>query len=159
MSEQCVASQSELLSEEQLAQILKERPFFVAAAATLMTQCDGQLPPLVLRPPGAAGGFWLESMTQPQAGVPLSGIDHQPCFRLLPELTIGTIDELVADYRTQLLRSVTVLVQSLPHIDRKNPCGARWSLSGTRDKPTLSPSLHWVGMWHGYLRDGNLQSC
>lgn len=44
-------------------------------------------------------------------------------------------------------------------VDRKNPCGAQWTLSGTRDKPTLSPSLHWVGMWHGWLRDGYLQSC
>ncbi len=44
-------------------------------------------------------------------------------------------------------------------VDRKNQCDAQWSLSGTRDKPTLSPSLHWVGYWHGWLKDGFLQSC
>lgn len=41
----------------------------------------------------------------------------------------------------------------------KNHCGAQWSLSGSSDKPTLSPSLNWVDMWHGYLRDGYLASC
>ena len=44
-------------------------------------------------------------------------------------------------------------------VDRENQCGAQWTLSGTREKPTLSPSLHWVGMWHGWLRDGFLKSC
>lgn len=44
-------------------------------------------------------------------------------------------------------------------VDRVNQCGARWSLSGTREAPTLSPSLHWVGVWHGWLRDGQLTSC
>ena len=41
----------------------------------------------------------------------------------------------------------------------KNPCGAQWQLSGARDKPTLSPSLHWVDVWHGYLRNGHCRSC
>lgn len=44
-------------------------------------------------------------------------------------------------------------------VDRKNHCNAQWQLSGTHAKPTLSPSLHWVGMWHGWLRDGQLVSC
>jgi len=35
-----------------------------------------------------------------------------------------------------------------------------WDLGGTRDKPTLSPSIHWFEKdgvrthWHGWLRDG-----
>lgn len=40
-----------------------------------------------------------------------------------------------------------------------NQNGAQWSLSGSKDKPTLSPSLHWVGVWHGFLTDGFLKSC
>lgn len=44
-------------------------------------------------------------------------------------------------------------------VDHKNHCGAQWQLSGTHAKPTLSPSLNWVGMWHGWLRDGQLVSC
>lgn len=35
----------------------------------------------------------------------------------------------------------------------------QWVLSGTVDKPTLSPSLHWVGVWHGFLTDGYMRSC
>lgn len=44
-------------------------------------------------------------------------------------------------------------------VDRPNHCGARWTLSGTHSNPTLSPSLHWVGMWHGFLKEGFLSSC
>ncbi len=34
-----------------------------------------------------------------------------------------------------------------------------WLLTGTREKPTLHPSLHLVGHWHGYLTDGRFVSC
>lgn len=44
-------------------------------------------------------------------------------------------------------------------VSYRNVCGAQWSLSGTIDKPTLSPSLNWVGVWHGFLTDGYLASC
>lgn len=35
----------------------------------------------------------------------------------------------------------------------------RWTLTGTPEKPTLNPSLNWVNVWHGWLRDGRLVSC
>jgi hypothetical protein len=34
-----------------------------------------------------------------------------------------------------------------------------WLLTGDRMKPTLHPSLHVPGRWHGWLRDGRLVSC
>ena len=34
-----------------------------------------------------------------------------------------------------------------------------WNLSGTIEKPTLSPSLHWSDHWHGWLKGGKLISC
>jgi hypothetical protein len=34
-----------------------------------------------------------------------------------------------------------------------------WHWDGNRDKPTLSPSVHHVGHWHGYLRAGVWVSC
>lgn len=34
-----------------------------------------------------------------------------------------------------------------------------WLLTGTREKPTLSPSLDSRGVWHGYLRAGRFESC
>jgi hypothetical protein len=34
-----------------------------------------------------------------------------------------------------------------------------WLLTGDRAKPTLYPSLHSVGRWHGWLREGQLVSC
>ena len=41
-------------------------------------------------------------------------------------------------------------------IDHKNHCDAQWSWDGKRDKPTLTPSLHAVDTWHGYVREGML---
>lgn len=32
--------------------------------------------------------------------------------------------------------------------------GKRWEFSGTDDKPTMSPSLHAVGVWHGFVENG-----
>jgi hypothetical protein len=40
-----------------------------------------------------------------------------------------------------------------------NSCGASWEWDGNREKPTLSPSIHCVGVWHGYLRAGRFESC
>ena len=34
--------------------------------------------------------------------------------------------------------------------------GARWTWDGDEDKPTLEPSLHAIGVWHGWARDGKL---
>lgn len=34
-----------------------------------------------------------------------------------------------------------------------------WDWNGNRDKPTLSPSVHHVGHWHGYLKSGVWESC
>lgn len=35
-----------------------------------------------------------------------------------------------------------------------------WALTGTSfENVTLSPSLHYVEHWHGYLRNGVLESC
>jgi Family of unknown function (DUF6527) len=36
---------------------------------------------------------------------------------------------------------------------------ATWELSGTVEAPTLLPSLHWIGVWHGFLQAGRLVSC
>lgn len=41
-------------------------------------------------------------------------------------------------------------------IDHKNECGAQWGWNGNEDAPTLTPSLHAVGVWHGWVRDGKL---
>jgi hypothetical protein len=34
-----------------------------------------------------------------------------------------------------------------------------WTWNGNREKPTLTPSVHHVGHWHGYLTDGMWVSC
>ena len=42
-------------------------------------------------------------------------------------------------------------------IDHPNADDASWSWDGNEDKPTLSPSLHAVGIWHGYVRNGMVE--
>lgn len=34
-----------------------------------------------------------------------------------------------------------------------------WHWDGNRDKPTLTPSVHHVGHWHGYLTAGEWVCC
>ena len=41
-------------------------------------------------------------------------------------------------------------------IDHENIEGARWGWDGDEDTPTLTPSLHAVGSWHGWVRNGCL---
>lgn len=40
---------------------------------------------------------------------------------------------------------------------KPNENGALWKLGGTIERPTLSPSLHWRGYWHGWLKNGVLE--
>lgn len=37
-----------------------------------------------------------------------------------------------------------------------NHCGAQWQWDRNKGKPTLTPSLHWVRAWHGWVRKGFL---
>ena len=36
--------------------------------------------------------------------------------------------------------------------------GPSWDWNKNRDKPTLTPSLHLPGVWHGYLTNGEFES-
>lgn len=37
--------------------------------------------------------------------------------------------------------------------------GATWNWNGSIEKPTLTPSVHHIGHWHGWLTDGVWRSC
>lgn len=63
------------------------------------------------------------------------------------------------------LRRLVVAIPCIHHrgwihsewtIGHKNDCDAQWTWDGNEDKPTLNPSLHAVGVWHGYVRNGQL---
>jgi len=34
-----------------------------------------------------------------------------------------------------------------------------WTWDGNEEQPTVTPSIHAVGRWHGWLRAGRLVSC
>lgn len=45
-------------------------------------------------------------------------------------------------------------------IQKGAPGGDRvWGWDGNEESPTLTPSIHDVGNWHGYLKAGLLESC
>lgn len=37
--------------------------------------------------------------------------------------------------------------------------GHYWEWNGNEDQPTLMPSVHAVGSWHGWVRAGRAESC
>lgn len=41
----------------------------------------------------------------------------------------------------------------------KKPEPVGWLWNGSREAPTLTPSVHHVGHWHGWLTDGVWLSC
>jgi hypothetical protein len=45
-----------------------------------------------------------------------------------------------------------------PARPRKTPDTA-WEFDGNREKPTLTPSVHCHGHWHGFIRAGRYESC
>lgn len=46
------------------------------------------------------------------------------------------------------------------HVQRGGPGGERvWGWDGNFDKPTVTPSIHWVDHWHGHLVAGRFVSC
>jgi len=45
-------------------------------------------------------------------------------------------------------------------VQKGAPGGPRvWGWDGNEDSPTLTPSIHEPGHWHGWLRAGRLVSC
>lgn len=48
------------------------------------------------------------------------------------------------------------LFQNLPVQQGQNISGWCWGWNGNEDKPTLTPSVHAIGHWHGWVCDGML---
>jgi len=48
-------------------------------------------------------------------------------------------------------------VINLPIRHGKNEPGKHWGWDGNEDTPTLAPSIHTHGHWHGFVRAGQLE--
>lgn len=95
---------------------------------------------------------------------------HQPIRmrRMLDAPDSDRESPRLGDFRWLITKQGRVLQVCIPHdgpsgfifsqwtIGFKNECGAQWSWDGNEDAPTLRPSLHAVGIWHGWVRDGHL---
>lgn len=49
--------------------------------------------------------------------------------------------------------------RSLQFRPADEPERASWQWDGNVESPTLQPSVHWRGHWHGWLRNGVWTSC
>ena len=47
-------------------------------------------------------------------------------------------------------------VVSIPVARGDGGRGAHWGWDGNEERPTLKPSVHTFGVWHGWIRDGKL---
>lgn len=34
-----------------------------------------------------------------------------------------------------------------------------WTWDGNRERPTIAPSIHVIGHWHGFVENGQIRSC
>lgn len=41
----------------------------------------------------------------------------------------------------------------------QNVSMSSWQWDGNEEKPTLHPSVHLPGRWHGWFRNGRMESC
>lgn len=48
------------------------------------------------------------------------------------------------------------MLAAIPVRQELNETGKHWGWDGNEDKPTLTPSVHSIGHWHGWVRDGVL---
>lgn len=44
----------------------------------------------------------------------------------------------------------------IPVRQGRNETGKHWGWDGNEEEPTLTPSLHTIGHWHGWVRKGRL---
>lgn len=48
------------------------------------------------------------------------------------------------------------LVRIPIHLGEQTEDPNMWGWNGDKEKPTLTPSINVIGIWHGYLREGKL---
>lgn len=48
------------------------------------------------------------------------------------------------------------LFNCLPVKQGPNESGRHWGWDGNEEQPTLTPSIHALGHWHGWIREGKL---
>ena len=78
--------------------------------------------------------------------------------RNFPEDVAGVLINMPVDWGGEDNKGKGVMIGWNVDKDRLEE-SHRWVLSGTYEKPTLNPSLHWITMWHGFLENGYLRSC
>lgn len=48
------------------------------------------------------------------------------------------------------------ILNFLPVVSGPNVSGKAWGWDGNEDMPTITPSIHAIGHWHGWVRAGML---
>lgn len=50
-------------------------------------------------------------------------------------------------------------IRPIPDAGKNVNSGASWEWDGNEEAPTLTPSVHQIGHWHGFIRAGRMVSC
>lgn len=100
------------MTEAEREEVLKNRVWFIVEGATLMSQSDGELPPLVLRSSMAEQRTiyvpHIKRRKTPDGAVQRPDVC---AFGVSLEMRAGTVDELVAEYRRKLVVALGKLLE------------------------------------------------
>ena len=70
-------------------------------------------------------------------------------FRYPHQDTIGYSPEMMKDYRGE--------ISHIP-VSQGQKQTKFWLWNGSMESPTISPSINIIGQWHGYIRNGKLET-
>lgn len=65
-----------------------------------------------------------------------------------PDVT-NSLPEILETYRGEISHIPVTTGEKQPKY---------WLWDGNREAPTISPSINIIGMWHGYIRNGKLET-
>lgn len=75
-------------------------------------------------------------------------------------------DDMIGEATVKMIHMVlpgdsicTIPIRPVPEAAKNINNGHSWKWDGNQDKPTLEPSVHHVGRWHGFIRKGRMESC
>lgn len=94
------------------------------------------------------GDFIITTSTVDQANPVLKPIEGQPTVEVR-SILMCMPDGVV----------VSLPIRPVPKTGKLINGGHSWQWDGNEEKPTLTPSVHCIGRWHGFITAGRMVSC
>lgn len=134
------------LTPEQKQQA-KERVFVTAMAGVFPSQHDNQGPCVILCPADRDNEKLVMELLPELPPPGVQTWPHRKTFHLRPDVMIGTVDELVAEFRRKLELAATAMVsqniEGLPYKDVRKSVENAVKLGYTPGKAFSMPTVKW----------------